>query len=126
MGIPAVIEHEYSGLRGSFTDITETIVAQDEVLKLNMDLERRVVDRTKQLEATNRELEAFVYSVSHDLRAPLRHIDGYSRAIVEDYSHVLDDEGKSLLSHVQNATKKMGDLMMWPAEGCLGFPVRTW
>lgn len=74
-------------------------------------LEQRVMELTAQLEAANRELEAFSYSVSHDLRAPLRHLDGFSRALREDYADRLDDEGRNLLERVSNAAKRMGRLI---------------
>ncbi|OYU41723.1 MAG: hypothetical protein CFE44_28135, partial [Burkholderiales bacterium PBB4] len=77
---------------GTNLDITNHRQAEEEIRRLNVDLERRVVDRTAQLEAANRELEAFSYSVSHDLRAPLRAVDGFSLAVLEDYGALLPDE----------------------------------
>jgi light-regulated signal transduction histidine kinase (bacteriophytochrome) len=79
--------------------------------KLNEDLERRVLERTAQLEAANKELESFSYSVSHDLRAPLRAIDGFSRIILEEYAAVLPDEGKAYLKLVRDNTRQMGQLV---------------
>ena len=81
---------------GSIEDVTSAKKAEEEISELTRGLERRVVERTAQLEAANRELEAFVYSVSHDLRAPLRSIDGFSRILLEDYVDRLDTEGKRL------------------------------
>jgi light-regulated signal transduction histidine kinase (bacteriophytochrome) len=78
---------------------------------LNEELEQRVIDRTTQLEAANKELEAFSYSVSHDLRAPLRSIDGFSQALLEEYQEKLDDTGKGYLERVRKATQKMGFLI---------------
>jgi signal transduction histidine kinase len=75
------------------------------------DLEHRVADRTTQLQAANEELEAFSYSVSHDLRAPLRHINGFSQALLEDYSDKLDDPGKNFLQQVRNASQEMAQLI---------------
>lgn len=70
-----------------------------------------LIKRTEQLESVNKELEAFTYSVSHDLRAPLRAVNGYASMIEEDYSKILDDEGKRLLSVVQYNARKMGNLI---------------
>jgi light-regulated signal transduction histidine kinase (bacteriophytochrome) len=74
-------------------------------------LEQRVEERTAQLAAANKELEAFSYSVSHDLRAPLRSIDGFSLALLEDYADRLDDEGKNHLQRIRAATQRMGMLI---------------
>jgi light-regulated signal transduction histidine kinase (bacteriophytochrome) len=70
-----------------------------------------VLERTAQLEAANRELEAFSYSISHDLRAPLRSIDGFSKALLEDYLAKLGDEGKDFLQRIRNASQRMGELI---------------
>jgi light-regulated signal transduction histidine kinase (bacteriophytochrome) len=78
---------------------------------LNIDLEARVRERTAQLEAANKELEAFSYSVSHDLRAPLRAIDGFSQILAEDYGERLDAEGHRALARIVAGTRAMGQLI---------------
>jgi PAS domain S-box-containing protein len=88
-------------------DITDRKQAEDTVRELNESQQRHAV----QVEAANKELEAFSYSVSHDLRAPLRSIDGFSMALVEDYAGQLDVEGKGLLDRIRAATKRMAQLI---------------
>jgi PAS domain S-box-containing protein len=85
--------------------------AEREVSKLNAELEERVAVRTSQLEAANRELEAFSYSVSHDLRAPLRSIGGFSQILVKKYADRLDATGKDYLERVSRASQRMGELI---------------
>lgn len=104
-------EHGFNGSFAMFTDITQRKRAEEEIRQLNQELERRVIDRTAQLELANQELESFSYSVSHDLRAPLRSIDGFSRALLEDYSDKLDAAGREDLQTVRLASQRMGQLI---------------
>ncbi len=85
--------------------------ALEEISRLNEELERRVAERTALLEATNKELEAFSYSVSHDLRAPLRGIDGFSQALLEDYADKLDATGRDYLERLRAGSQRMAQLI---------------
>jgi PAS domain S-box-containing protein len=105
---------EYRGrpaLQVASLDVTERRVIEERLQSLNSDLERRVSERTTQLEVTVRELESFSYSVSHDLRAPLRAIDGFCQALGEDYGDRLDARGLDYLARVRHAAHRMGDLI---------------
>ena len=98
-------------VQGSFQDISEHKQAELDILKLNIELEQRVIERTAQLQAVNQELETFAYSVSHDLKAPLRGIDAYSRLLLEEHAASLNDEGRTFLSNIRNGTKQMAQLI---------------
>ncbi len=101
----SVSDDELGVLAEGFNDMLAEIQRRD------AELEQRVADRTAALEASNKELEAFSYSVSHDLRAPLRAIDGFSKALLEDCGQELDEVGTKYLDRVRNATRQMGELI---------------
>jgi signal transduction histidine kinase len=125
-----IYERRLEGLRGKFLAVagifffisiihvysfTRVEIArrqrEEEVRELNKELEQRVKERTAQLEATNKELDAFSYSVSHDLRAPLRAISGFSEALLDEYGDKLDGEGKTYLRYLQEGSHEMSDLI---------------
>ena len=99
------------GFVTTYTDVTEQEQAQQAIRELNESLEQRVRERTAELEASNRELESFSYSVSHDLRAPLRALHGFSHLLGEEYAHALDDNGQHYLSRIRAASERMGQLI---------------
>jgi PAS domain S-box-containing protein len=102
---------EVESVRGVLGDITERRAAEEEIRSLNASLEQRVRDRTTKLELAVKELDAFSYSVSHDLRAPLRAIDGFSKMVIEDYSAQLHEEARRKLGVIRSEAQRMSRLI---------------
>lgn len=97
--------------RGLRLEVAERSRAEEEIRRLNAELENRVRERTAQLEYSNAELEAFCYSVSHDLRAPLRAIDGFSQALLDDFPRDIPEDAQRYLARIRSATQRMGQLI---------------
>ncbi|WP_409524714.1 ATP-binding protein [Nitrincola sp. MINF-07-Sa-05] len=102
---------EVTRIHGVLHDFTELKEAENQVALLVSDLEQRVEERTEKLAMANKELEAFSYSVSHDLKAPLRGIDGYSQLLQESYAELLDEEGKYFIENIRGGVKQMHQLI---------------
>jgi signal transduction histidine kinase len=103
---------EIAQLAGAFNEMAaRRRQAEEEIHALNADLERRIAERTAELEAANKELEAFAYSISHDLRAPLRAMDGFSRILIEEYAEGLPPDAAHYLQRVRGNAKQMGELI---------------
>ena len=102
---------EVARIEGTVVDFTARKAAEDEVVRLNEELEQRVADRTAELDRANEELEAFAYSVSHDLRAPLRHVSGFSNLLAERSSDGLDERGRHYIDVISTSVRQMGTLI---------------
>lgn len=111
IGHPTIENGKVVLLSGSFQDVTERKRIEDEIKKINAELEQRVAERTAQLEAANKELEAFSYSVSHDLRAPLRHIGGYADLLIKRFPDSLPEKGRHYLNVIVDSVHQMGELI---------------
>ena len=96
---------------GTSTDISKIVEARETLARSREELEQKIAERTSQLQAVNKELEAFSYSISHDLRAPLRGIDGFSMALLEEYGSQLDETGKEFLGYIRKEAGRMGMLI---------------
>ena len=108
---PIEVEGKPAYLAGFTIDITDRKKAEQELERLNAELEERIAKRTAQLQAKNRELETFTYTVSHDLKAPLRGISGYSTLLKEEYYDKISEEGRAYLNNLSFSAEKMGQLI---------------
>ena len=106
---------EGESVLGIVRNISDRMKAEEEIRRLNAELEQRVLERTAELEAANRELESFSYSVSHDLRAPLRAISGFAQILATDYPSNLDERGRHYLNNIVEAGAHMDTLDCRPA-----------
>jgi len=111
LAITPIHEDDKPMFTGYLRDITDRKHAEAELVRLNAELEERVRQRTAQLETAVEELDAFASSVSHDLRAPLRAIDGFSHVLLEDHAKALNDEGRGLLNRIRGASQRMAQLI---------------
>jgi len=108
---PVMLRGKQVGSVLAFRDVSGRKRAEAAIRALNADLEQRVLERTAELEISNRELESFAYSVSHDLRAPLRAIDGFSRILARTYRDAVDEQGRDYLDRISAASQRMGQLI---------------
>jgi PAS domain S-box-containing protein len=104
-------KNEVQGVVGAAADVSDLKRAEAAIRALNEDLERRVVIRTEQLARANKEMESFAYSISHDLRAPLRALCGFSEILLRDYSQRLNDEASQLIGRIAQNAQRMGDMV---------------
>jgi signal transduction histidine kinase len=99
------------GISGIFQNITKEKELKESLIKINEELDARMLKQSEQLEQVNKEMETFSYTVSHDLRAPLRAIEGFSKAMKENYAGILDEDGERWLNYIVDNTDKMGGLI---------------
>ena len=111
LGRPTIEGGRVVRVSGTISDVTDRRRADEEIRTLNAELEQRVAARTAELERVNHELETFAYSVSHDLRAPLRAVDGFSKVLLDDYAENLGEDGRHYLARVRAGVSRMGTLI---------------